>query len=113
MRLYNKYLCGYDVLLVMGDIALVVLATVAARFVMVLGGVSEIADWTRWMSLAGLVTFLIVISFYYADLYELDQTLSRRELTLRFINGLGIACLMIGTVSYPIQEAGSKNIFLI
>jgi len=112
MRLYNRYLSPYDVLLVIGDVSLVVCATVAARSIMVYAGVSDIADWPRWMILAGVITILIVTSFYYADLYKIDQTLSRRELTLRFINGFGIACLIIGLVSYPYQEAGAKNIYL-
>jgi len=112
MRLYNRYLSPYDLLLVIGDVSLAVCATVASRSVMVYAGVSDIADWPRWMILAGVITILMVTSFYYADLYEIDQTLSRRELTLRFINGFGIACLIIGTVSYPYQEAGAKNIYL-
>jgi sugar transferase (PEP-CTERM system associated) len=113
MRLFNRYLSGYDVLLVMGDVALVVFATVAARFLMVLAEVSDVASWTQWLTLAGLIMSLIVISFYYADLYHIDQTLSQRELILRFVNGFGIASILIGVVSYPIQEAGSKNIYLI
>jgi sugar transferase (PEP-CTERM system associated) len=32
---------------------------------------------------------------------------------VRFANGFGIACLIIGTVSYPVQEPASQNIYLI
>ena len=60
-----------------------------------------------------VIALLIVLSFYYSDLYDLDQILSNREVILRFTNGFGVACLLIGAVSYPIQEPGSKNIYLI
>ncbi len=113
MRLYNRYLFPYDVLLVIGDITLVVCAAVVARYAMVYAGVADIADWSRWMSVAGAITSVIVATFYYADLYALDQTLARREMTLRFLNGFGIVCVIIGMGSYPYQEAGSKNIYLI
>ncbi len=113
MRLYNRYLSPYDVLLVVGDVGLVVGATMTARYAMVYAGVADIADWSRWMILAGVITSLIVTTFYYADLYVLDQTLSRREMTLRFLNGFGVVCIIIGMGSYPYQEAGSKNIYLI
>ncbi len=113
MRLYNRYLSPYDVLLVMGDVGLVVGATVVARYTMVHAGVADIPDWSRWMMLAGVITTLIVVAFYYADLYKLDQTISRREMTLRFLNGFGIACIVIGTGSYLHHEPGAKNIYLI
>jgi sugar transferase (PEP-CTERM system associated) len=113
MRLFNRYFSAYGLFLLLGDIILTVLATVAARFLMVLAGVSDQTSWTQWMILGWMITALIVFSFYYSDLYALDQTLSERELMLRFANGFGIACLIIGGVSYPIQQAGSQNIYLI
>jgi sugar transferase (PEP-CTERM system associated) len=97
----------------MGDVALVVFATVVARFSIGLAKVPDVASWSQWLTIAGLITSFIVISFYYADLYDIDQTLSQRELILRFVNGFGIACLLIGMGSYTIQEAGSKNIYLL
>jgi sugar transferase (PEP-CTERM system associated) len=113
MKLFNRYFSAYHLLLLLGDITLTVLATVAARFLMVLARVSDVASWHQWMILAWMIVVFIVVSFYYADLYAVDQTLSERELMLRFANGFGIACLIIGGVSYPIQEPGSKNIYLI
>jgi sugar transferase (PEP-CTERM system associated) len=113
MRLFNRYFSAYDLLLLPGDITLTLLATAAARFLMVLAGVSPQTNWSKWMILGSVIAALIVFSFYYADLYTIDQTLSERELMLRFANGFGIACLVIGGVSYPIQERGSQNIYLI
>lgn len=113
MRFFNRYFSAYDLVLPLGDIALTVIATVAARFSMVLARVSDVASWTQWMIVASVIAAFIVFSFYYADLYALDQTLSERELMLRFANGFGIACLIIGGVSYRIHEPGSQNIYLI
>jgi sugar transferase (PEP-CTERM system associated) len=115
MRLFNRYFCAYDLLLFLGDITLTGVAAVGARslVVMVVVRESEVANWTDWITLAGLITVFIVVCFYYTDLYAVDQTLSHRELMLRFANGFGIACLIVGAVSYPIQEAGSQNIYLI
>src|SRR5262245_57089638 len=115
MRVFNRYFCAYDLLLFLGDITLTGIVAVGARglVLMVVVRESEVANWTEWMTLAGLITVFIVFCFYYADLYAVDQTLSHRELILRFGNGFGIACIIVGVVSYPIQEAGSKNIYLI
>lgn len=115
MRLFNRYFSTYDLLLFLGDITLTGVAAVGARGLVlrVVVRESEVANWTEWMTLAGLITVFIVFCFYYTDLYAVDQTLSLRELMLRFANGFGIACLIVGAVSYPIQEAGSQNIYLI
>ena len=39
---------------------------------------------------------IVVVAFYYSDLYAIDQTLSLHELSHRFVAGLGIACIVIG-----------------
>jgi sugar transferase (PEP-CTERM system associated) len=113
MRLFNRYYSVYDLFLLLGDIAFAVVATAISRLLMILARRSEVANWNQWMALAVVIAVLIVVSFYYADLYEIDQTLSERELTLRFTNGFGVACLVIGAVSYSIQEPGAQNIYLI
>jgi sugar transferase (PEP-CTERM system associated) len=38
--------------------------------------------------------------------------LSRRELLLRFMNGFGFACIVIGIITYPIPELGFRTIYL-
>jgi len=115
MRLFNRYFCAYDVLLLLGDVILTLVAAVAARALVltVVGKEWKVANATEWMPVAGVITVFIVICFYYADLYAVDQTLSQRELMLRFANGFGIVCLIVAAVSYPIQEAGSQNIYFI
>jgi hypothetical protein len=52
------------------------------------------------------VTLIVVISFYYSDLYAIDQTLSIRELSLCLMSGVGFACILIAFFSYPTPRFG-------
>jgi sugar transferase (PEP-CTERM system associated) len=115
MRLFNRYFCVYDLWLLLGDTVLTVVAALGSRGFIVMTVVEESAasGWSRWVALAAMVTCVIVICFYYADLYAIDQTLSSRELVLRFASGFGTACLVIGGISYFIHEAGSQNIYFL
>lgn len=115
MRLFNRYFCAYDLSLLVGDSALTVAAALGSRGIvlMTVAEASHVAGWSRWIAMAAMITFFIVVSFYYADLYAIDQTLSTREMVLRFATGFGIACVLVGGVSYFIQEAGSQNIYLL
>jgi sugar transferase (PEP-CTERM system associated) len=113
MRLFNRFYSRFDLLLLLGDIALTVAASVGTRYLMALLIFSDTPDWTKWITIAWTIALIIVVAFYYSDLYALDQILSKRELLLRFATGFGVACLIVGGVSYPILEAGSQNIYLI
>ena len=67
-----------------------------------------------WLSffLHGLaMTVVVVVAFYYSNLYAIDQTLSIEELTHRFVTGLGISCIVIAIISYPIPNFG-KSIYV-
>lgn len=57
------------------------------------------------------MALVIVIAFYYSNLYAIDQTLSVQELMHRFVAGLGAACIVIGVISYPIPNFG-KSIYV-
>jgi sugar transferase (PEP-CTERM system associated) len=54
---------------------------------------------------------IVATAFYYSDLYAIDQTLSIHELLHRFVAGLGVACIVIGIISYPIPNFG-KSIYI-
>jgi sugar transferase (PEP-CTERM system associated) len=111
MRIFNRYFSSYDLLLVLGDIALTFLATASVRVVMVFTGLSSNPQWVFWSIQGAVMALIVVIAFYYSDLYAIDQTLSVRELLLRFMSGLGIACIVIAAVSYPMPEFG-KTIYM-
>jgi sugar transferase (PEP-CTERM system associated) len=114
MRLFNRYFSTYDLALPVGDIAITLLAVLAARFLVVeVAHYSELAQWNHWTLLSVWVSISVLVSFYYADLYEIDQALSQRELSLRFVNGFSIICLLVAALSYPIPQPGLKKIYLI
>jgi sugar transferase (PEP-CTERM system associated) len=112
MRLFNRYFSGFDLFLVLGDFLLAVSVTSLVRWAAFLYVNSfGRGDWSVWLAHSVGMAAVIVISFYYSDLYAIDQTLSNRELILRFVGGLGVACLVIGAISYPIPKFG-KTVYL-
>jgi sugar transferase (PEP-CTERM system associated) len=106
MRVFNRYFSVYDLILVLGDIVVIFLATVFVRAAISALEISANPEWTFWFFQAMAVTVIVVLSFYYSDLYAIDQTLSIRELFLRLMSGVGIACILIAVVSYPIPRFG-------
>ncbi len=106
MRIFNRYFSVYDLILVIGDIIITFLASVAVRGTMFFFEISVGPDWILWSLQAVTVTIIVVVSFYYSDLYAIDQTLSIRELLLRLMSGVGMACVLIAIVSYPIPQFG-------
>src|SRR5215471_15962100 len=112
MRMFNRYYSRYDLLLLAGDIVLAALGTEAVRFVVVLMGFPEQPNWLLWMAQGGIVTLAAVGSFYCADLYAVDQTLSVRELLLRLVNGFGLICLVVAVVTYLFPALEFRKIHL-
>jgi sugar transferase (PEP-CTERM system associated) len=111
VRLFNRYYTAYDFLLVLGDFGLVLGVTLIGREL--LQWVGSAPDGSLSIStLHGFAMATILVgSFYYSDLYSVDQTLSLNELFHRFVAGLGTACILIGIVSYPIPNFG-KSIYV-
>jgi sugar transferase (PEP-CTERM system associated) len=106
MRIFNRYFSLYDLIMVLGDVIVVFVATVAVRAAISFLEISSSPEWIFWSFQAVGVTLIVVISFYYSDLYAIDQTLSIRELFLRLMSGVGIACVLIAFFSYPIPRFG-------
>jgi sugar transferase (PEP-CTERM system associated) len=111
MRVFNRYFSVYDFILVVGDIIVAFFATVAVRAAISFFEISSTPEWVFWSLQAVAVTVIVVVSFYYSDLYAIDQTLSIRELLLRLMSGVGIACILIAIVSYPIPRFG-KTLYI-
>jgi sugar transferase (PEP-CTERM system associated) len=110
MRVFNRYFSAYDVALILGDFVITFGTALVARWALLRTDTSSSAQWL-WTLHGFAVASVVVISFYYSDLYAVDQTLSVRELLLRFLGGLGVACIFIGVISYPIPDFG-KGIYL-
>jgi sugar transferase (PEP-CTERM system associated) len=114
MRLFNRYFSGYDLALPLGDIGITLIAVLLARIlVMDVVHYPDFAGWDHWTLLTGWVSISVLVSFYYADLYEIDQALSQRELSLRFANGFGITSLLVAALSYPVPHSDLKRIYVI
>lgn len=110
MRVFNRYFSAYDVALILGDFVISFGTAFVVRWALLKIDMSSSTEWL-WTVHGFAMASVVVISFYYSDLYAVDQTLSVRELLLRFMGALGIACIFIGIISYPIPDFG-KGIYL-
>jgi sugar transferase (PEP-CTERM system associated) len=111
LRFFNRYYTGCDFLLVLGDLLLVLGASVVVRGVLTWTE-SAVSDPWPGSILHGIgMAVVVVTAFYYSDLYAIDQTLSVHELLHRFIAALGTSCIVIGVISYPIPNFG-KSLYL-
>jgi sugar transferase (PEP-CTERM system associated) len=106
MRIFNRYFSVYDLILIIGDVIVAFLASVTVRASLFFFDISQGPEWIFWSFQAAAVTVIIVVSFYYSDLYAIDQTLSNRELLLRLMSAIGCACILIAAISYPIPQFG-------
>jgi sugar transferase (PEP-CTERM system associated) len=111
VRLFNRYYTPYDLVLVLGDFVLVLCASAVVRVFLNESGLISGEPWLSPTVHGLAMGVIVVIAFYYSDLYSMDQSLSARELLERFIAGLGAACIVIGILSYPIPNFG-KSIYL-
>ena len=111
MRIFNRYYTQFDSLLVLGDILCAVGASVVLRGIMDAPDSSGNILWFDFLLHGMAMALVVVIAFYYSNLYAIDQTLSVQELMHRFVAGLGAACIVIGVISYPIPNFG-KSIYV-
>ena len=111
MRLFNRYFTFYDVLLVIGDCLIAIGSSLAGRGIFAWVQSSSSTDWNGALLHGIAMAVIVVIAFYYSNLYVMDQTLSSSERLQRFIVGLCTACVVIGLVSYPLPNLG-KPIYL-
>jgi sugar transferase (PEP-CTERM system associated) len=111
VRLFNRYYTFRDLLLVLGDFLLVVGGSAAVRFLLDENGLLPDQGWFNPATHGLAMALVIVIAFYYSDLYAIDQSLSMRALLERFVAGLGASCIVIGVLSYPIPNFG-KSIYI-
>jgi len=111
VRLFNRYYTVHDLLLVLGDFLLVVGGSTAVRFLLDENGLLPDQGWFNPATHGLAMALVIVIAFYYSDLYAIDQSLTMRELLERFVAGLGASCIVIGVLSYPIPNFG-KSIYI-
>ena len=110
MRLFNRYFTSYDLLLVTGDCLIAIGSSLAVRGIFAWVQSSP-TNWDGAVLHGIAMAVIVVIAFYYSNLYVVDQTFSRSERVQRFIVGLCTACVVIGLISYPIPNLG-KPIYI-
>jgi len=96
---------------VLGDIVCTLGASLVVRGILDAAEPAGNNHWPDFLLHGMAIAFVVVIAFYYSDLYSIDQTLSVQELMHRFVAGLGAACIVIGVISYPIPNFG-KSIYV-
>jgi len=96
---------------VLGDLVLVLGASLIVREMVAPTGLSTDDSWPTSVLHGIAMAVIVATAFYYSDLYAIDQTLSIHELLHRFVAGLGVACIVIGIISYPIPNFG-KSIYI-
>jgi len=112
MRIFNRYFTTADLVLILGDVALAILAMGAVRAVTYVANIVPVDDWIMWPGQGERVAVFVVLSFYYTDLYVIDPTMPTKELMLRLFNGFGLACLIVGAVGYLLPGLGFEKIYL-
>ena len=112
MKIFNRYYSAYDLLLLLGDIAIVLVCTWSAFIPQYIITSQSNAAWFEALIRGSVMAVIIILSFYYSDLYAIDQTLSTREMMLRLMNGFGLFCLVVGGTTALIPELGSRKVYL-
>ena len=111
MRIFNRYYTRLDSLLVLGDIVFVLGSSVVLRRILDPAESAGNNPWPGFLLHGMAMAVVVVMAFYYSELYAIDQTLSVQELMHRFVTGLGAACIVIGVISYPIPHFGKSIYF--
>jgi sugar transferase (PEP-CTERM system associated) len=112
MRLFNRYYSGYHLLLPVGDVVMAMVIAGLGRFLVDYVGLQSGGPWFRYLIQGGAVGVLVVIVFYYADLYAIDSTLPGKEWMLRLVTGFGITCLILGGLSRILPRPALRDISL-
>ncbi|MBI4528313.1 MAG: sugar transferase [Deltaproteobacteria bacterium] len=112
MKIFNRYYTVYDFLLLLGDLVSAFLATAIVRAAYYLMNPTIAVDWLPWLGQGGVMAVLVLVSFYYSDLYVIDEALSPRELIVRLLNGFGIVCVMAGVVCFLFPALGLRDVYL-
>jgi len=71
MRLFNRYFSLPDLLLLLGDVALAIFAIWVVHTVRYVTGLTA-TNWPQWTGQGEGIAALVVVSFYYSDLYVID-----------------------------------------
>ncbi len=112
MRLFNRYFSGYHLILPLLDLLLALLIAGVGRLLVDIADSHLDGQWATYLLQGGAVGVLIVLVFYFADLYSIDSTMPRREWSVRLLTAFAIACLILASVSHVIPRPTFRDISL-
>ena len=110
MRLFNRYYSPYYLALPLVDLALAVLIAGVGRLLVDFAELSPGNHWSWYLLEGALVGAVIIVVFYYSDLYSVDAALLGRQWLVRLIGGFGATCMILGTLSHLLPRPASRNI---
>ena len=96
MKILNRYRSPYDLLLPLGDAACAVLLFGVSRALLSATGYADIAHWSTPLVQAAMMAIVVVMAFYFVDLYAVDTDLPLRDRLLGVMTGFGVVCLLVG-----------------
>ncbi len=112
MRIFNRYYSGYRLLLPIVDLFLAVCIAGVGRYVVDYAEIRPGIYLSAYLAQGGIVGLLVVLVFYYSDLYEIDGTMTGREWIVRLVTGFGAACLLLGVLSHLVPRPRLRDISL-
>lgn len=112
MRIFNRYYSGYHLLLPLVDVGVALAIAGVGRLLIDSPRFYDDTQWFRYLIQGGAVGLVVVIVFYYTDLYSIDSTFPGRDWVLRLITGLGITCLLLGALSQVMPRPAWREISL-
>jgi sugar transferase (PEP-CTERM system associated) len=113
VKIFNRYRSLYDLALPLGDIIFAVLSIGAVRSSMVMINQPSSEEWSGWIVQSVTVAAFVLLSFYFADLYAVNTTLTIRDRLLSLMKGFGLVCLLTGIFSLLMPTLGFEDIRLV
>ncbi len=96
MKILNRYRSPYDLLLPLGDAACAVLLLSVSRALLSATGYADLAHWSTPVVQAAMMAIVVVMVFYFVDLYAVDTDVPLRDRLFGVMTGFGVVCLLVG-----------------
>jgi len=96
VKILNRYRSPYDLLLPLGDAVGAALLFGVSRTLLTAAGSADAVPWTTPVFQSALLALLVVLGFYFVDLYAVDAEVALRDRLLGVMKGFGLVCLLVG-----------------
>lgn len=99
MKILNRYRSPYDLLLPLGDAVGAALLLGVSRTLLTAAGSVDAVHWSTPVFEAALMAMLVVLAFYFVDLYSVDAEVALRDRLLGVTKGFGLVCVLVGALT--------------